>query len=187
MDRAIYIYMAPSTHICHRNQHSISGRSSKKIYSDPQNNVVFGMFQRQRFFYKTWLQNSPGARLNDQKSTRSTKIVSFLGKFPSIFQYLRYFQIFRGFHHREFRNKTIVVGHNVPEIPKIWDFWQISGRSSPPAIEISGNSGVFRLHALRTFFFIKNQPESRRQLIRMRASCPKIPENQYFVRKLWHL
>ena len=83
-----------------------------------------------------------------------------LGKFPSIFQYLRYFQIFRGFHHREFRNKTIVVGHNVPKIPKIWDFWQISGRSSPPAIEISGNSGVFRLHALRTFFYNKSAGKS---------------------------
>ena len=50
--RVLVIYMAPSTHICHRNQHSIGGRSAKKVYSDPQNNVVFGRFQRQRFFIK---------------------------------------------------------------------------------------------------------------------------------------
>ncbi len=35
------------------------------------------------FFYKKWLQNSPAARLNDQKFTRSTKKVSFWAHFPA--------------------------------------------------------------------------------------------------------
>ena len=52
---------------------TISGRSWKLLHSNPQNDVIFGRFQRQRFFYKSALQKSTAARPNEGKLLKIPK------------------------------------------------------------------------------------------------------------------